>query len=222
MSSDRGKEVRSQPYRIPRTQQWASDWVTNNHMEALWLYGEPCLFTLMWRAIDYEAGLVGRCSYCYVDDRGAKAFDQPPSKKGCLYCYGTTFEGGFRAQVIRPTLFSDRNTDTSDTPEGTTVRDSLQVETTPDFAFLRGDYIFRADGSRYQGEEKGEGIIRTGYGLPEMQNSFRGTIPVSRLEDPTSVAFIIPPSPEQVRRTLDIRLLQSVDYPEGSTRYWEG
>lgn len=193
MAVDPGSRSRKQPYVVSPRQRWSSDWVVAQHVEALWLYGEMCLFTMMWRPQDEEAGLVQRCSVCYVTSRSAQAFNQPPSKKGCSNCYGTTFEGGIRAQVIRPAIFSDRNTDTSDTPQGTVVQDSLQVETTGDFDFLRGDYIFRADGSRYQAEEKGEGVLRTGFGTPLTRDSFRGSIPVARLEDPTAVAFTIPP-----------------------------
>jgi len=203
----------NQPYvaRIP--QQWASDLVVAQHEEALWTYGENCLFTLMWRATDFAKGLVERCSICYVGDRGAKAFRQPPSKKGCDGCYGTTFEGGFREQVVRPAIFSDRNVEEDDSERGTFATDSLQVETTGDFAFRNGDYIFRLDGSRYQAEEKGEGILRTGFATPNSIDSFRGGIPVARLEDDTAVAFVIPLPEDQTLETLLSGAPKTLDFP---------
>lgn len=191
---DRGSLSRKQPYVVPGKQQWTSDWVVAQHMEALYAVGENCLFTLMWRALDVANGLVEYCSNCFENDRAAKAFGQPPSKKDCPVCYGTGFEGGFRAQIIRPAIWSDRNSEVVDDRSGTTTMDSLQVETTPDFVFRKGDFIFRGDGSRYQAEEKSEGVVRTGFGVPDSLDSFKGTIPVARLEDPTSVAFLIPPT----------------------------
>lgn len=200
---DRGLASRKQPYVSRNKEQWSSDLVVSQHMEALYIYGENCLFTLMWRAPDVDAGLVDYCSNCYRDDRGAQAFNQPPSKKGCAVCYGTGFEGGFRAQVIRPAIFSDRNVEMNDDRAGTTTLDTLQVETTPDFVFRKGDYIFRGDGSRYQAEEKAEGVLRTGFGIPQTNDSFRGSIPVARLEDPTSAAYLLPPTTTDLIAMLD-------------------
>ena len=211
-----GEESRKQPFVVGGQQQWANDWVVAQHVEALWLYGENCVFTMLWRPQDEQAGRVGRCTHCYTNDRAAKAFKQPPSKKGCEFCYGTTFEGGIRAQIIRPAIFADRNSEMSDVQQGTVTTDSLQVETTPDFTFHRGDYIFRGDGTRYQAEELGEGVLRTGFGLPLSANSFRGSIPIARLEDLTSVAYTIPPDGPNLIALLD-GALNSVDLTGSGT-----
>ena len=186
-----GQTTRKQPWVVANRQQWANDLVVAQHTESLFAFGEPALFTIMWRPQDHEAGLVDRCPVC-SSSRSAAVFQQPERKK-CPACYGTTFEGGIRTQLIRPALFSDRNTETADTQRGTMTFDTLQIETTPDFLFRKGDYIFRGDGTRYQGEEKGEAIIRHGFSLPVPQDSFRGSIPAARLEDPTSLAYLIPP-----------------------------
>lgn len=194
-----GESSRKQPWYLRPKEHWASEQVVAQHMEALWMYGEPCLFTMMWRAQDHEEGLVELCSQCM--GRSSVAFKQPERKK-CPNCYGTTFEGGIKSQIIRPTLFNDRNSEMTDSIRGTVTIDTLMVETTPDFSFRKGDFIFRADGSRFQGEEKGEGIVRTGFGNPDPDDSFRGTIPSVRLEDPTSIAYTIPPSTADVRTLL--------------------
>lgn len=194
-----GEEARKLPWLVPQVQPWTNVWVIDQHVEALYLLGEPALFTMMWRVQDYEAGLVDHCSSCYT--RSAQAFDQPARKK-CPVCFGTTFEGGIRGQIIRPAIFNDRNVELTDTIRGTLSIDTLQVETTPDFVFTKGDYVFRADGTRYQGEEKGEGVLRTGFAHPNSSDAFRGTIPSVRLEDPTSVAYTLPPTTEDLRLLL--------------------
>ncbi len=200
MAEINGGSTRKQPWLLRSQEKWANDLVVASHMEALYTYGEPCIFTLMWRAQDHDDGLVELCSQCM--GRSALAFQQSERSK-CPNCYGTTFEGGIKRQVIRPALFNDRNVEMTDTNKGTVSIDTLMVETTPDFAFRKGDFIFRYSGERYQGEEKGEGVVRTGYGNPDPEDSFRGTIPSVRLEDLTSIAHTIPPFLPEIKTLLD-------------------
>lgn len=191
----------SQPYRAQPPQDYAADTIETTHEEALLSFGELGLFTLMWRPNDQERGLVGTCTTCSgntgsIADRQAKAFQQP-TKRECVDCYGTTFEGGYRAQIIRPMLMADRDSEVEDVRQGSLTRDSISFETTSDFYFHRGDYVFRADNTRFQTEEKNEAIIRTGFEFPERRDALTG-ITVAHLEEPTTVAYLIPPTAQQL------------------------
>jgi hypothetical protein len=185
-----------------RPEAWAEDEVRQQHLEALFAFGEWACFALMWRPADEAAGLVERCSTCYVGEgRAARAFRQGAQEK-CPNCYGTTFEGGYRARVIRPAIFTDRVADSQDAPRGTLVTDQVTVETTIDFTFHRGDYVFRASGERYQGDEKNAVVVRSGFDNPDQAIAVAGSISQARLEDKASVAYLIPPTPEVLATVL--------------------
>jgi len=192
----------SQPYRSSGYQPWAANLVESQHEEALYAVGELALFTLMWRPVDFEAGRVDRCSVCFsgTKARQAAAFEQP-TKRECPNCFGTTFEGGYRAQIIRPSLFADRNSEMRDEARGTVVSDTIRIETTGDFILHKDDYVFRADNTRFQAEEKTEDVMRPGFGTPAIADSLAGTSTLHR-EETTSVAFLIPPTSVQGLRSL--------------------
>lgn len=147
-------------------------------------------FALLWRAIDFEAGLVGHCPTCYSASREARAFGQPTFNK-CPDCYGTTFEHGLRALIIRPALVSNRSTDTRDEARGEYVHESLSLETTEDFTARRGDFLIRADGIRYRLAEKDTDVLRTGFDVPDDTDAISGGITTAVREDPHSVAYLI-------------------------------
>lgn len=184
----------TQPYLAPGPQIWGPRTVSSAHEEALLAYGEYGIFTLMWRPADYDAGLVGKCSVCFTGPKAqqAAAFNQP-TKRECPSCYGTTFEGGYRAQIIRPMIMSDRATVVADQREGTTETDTIQFETTSDFTFTLGDYVIRFDNTRFQCETKAEVVIRTGFDSPTSAESL-SSMAVAHKEAETSVAFLLPPA----------------------------
>lgn len=182
-------------------QLWAGSQVRSNHMEVLYLYGETVMFTLMWRPQDFDAGRVGYCTTCYGSSRSARAFAQATERR-CADCYGTTYEGGYRAQILRPALLSDRNTDSVDSERGAVITDSLTVETAPDFTCHSGDYLFRFDNARYRCEEMSETILRSGFAEADSADSISGSISAAHLEDPSSVAYLIPPDATLLRTWL--------------------
>lgn len=187
---------------------WARNQVRDSHLEALNLMGEYSMFTLLWWAKDYEKGLVALCPTCTLSDsvlgRISRAYEQPIREK-CPDCYGTHFAGGVRAQIVRPALWTDSNTDTEHTPRGEVTTDSMVIETTEDFSFRHGDYIFRATGDRYQGQEINPAWIRSGFDVPDTQKSVAGQIDQARLEDSkASVAYIIPPTQDRLSQILRV------------------
>lgn len=190
---------RTAPYWLARDQQWARDQVAASHLEALYALGEYSMFVLMWHALDYRAGLVGRCPRCFVAlGRVADAFGQA-GQVDCPDCYGTTFEGGYRARIVRPALWSDVVTDTAQTPRGEVVADSMVLETAGDFTMRHGDYVFRAGGTRYRTGELTGVWVRSGFDVPDGDKSVAGIFSRVTLEDPVaSVAYRIPPSAEGV------------------------
>lgn len=185
-----------------RREDWAEAEVRQSHKEALFAFGEWAIFVLMWRPADEDAGLVGRCLTCYVGEgRSARAFRQGARDK-CPDCFGSTFEGGYRARVIRPALFTDRALDTADSPRGALVTDTVTIETTDDFTFHHGDYVLRAGRSRYRGDQKNAVTVRTGFVNPDPGRAIAGSIASAKLEDRNSVAYLIPPTEEVVETLL--------------------
>jgi hypothetical protein len=191
-----------QPYLASQHQPWSANLLESQHQEALYAFGELVLFTLMWRPADFEEGRVNHCPVCYAgnDSRYAKAFDQP-TKRECEACFGTTFEGGFRAQVVRPVLLADRNVETTEVQRGVVSNDTIRFETTGDFTLRKDDYLFRADNSRFQVEERNEDVMRDGFGSPPAPDSMAGSS-TAHMEEITTVAFKISPTTPAALRSL--------------------
>ncbi len=191
------------PKRLPHVHQHLSD----SHDQVLYRLGEYAMFVMMWHVADFEAGLVGRCSTCSPDDdskeeRYAKAYGHQPDIANCPDCYGTSFDGGIRAQVIRPAVVSDVNTETVTGRRGEVTTDIVAIETTSDIFVRTGDFMFRADGGRYRCVEMTTLTVRSGFDMPDSDESIGGVIPSARLEDKASVAYTIPPTNAALRTLL--------------------
>lgn len=180
--------------------------LSDSHDQVLYRLGEYAMFVMMWHVADFEAGLVGRCPTCYAtggaNERIAKAYGGQSDRDRCPDCFGTSFEGGVRARVIRPAVVSDVNTETIVGRRGEVVTDTVAIETTSDIFVRTGDYMFRADGKRYRCAEMSTLVVRSGFDVVEREESVGGVIPSARLEDPASVAYIIPPTTDEVHDTL--------------------
>ena len=193
---------RRNPFWLGRSQPYAEAQLKASHADALYQLGEYVLFILMWHEMDFEAGLVARCSTCMVSSREAVAFDQPTSRR-CLDCYGTTYEGGFMARIFRPALITDRATVTTDESQrGAMQSDTLQLETTNDFTIRSGDYMVRTDGLRYQTNDNNQLIVRSGFDFPNLNDVVSNNAITARLEQSTSVAYLIPPDTDTIRAAL--------------------
>jgi hypothetical protein len=199
--------VTLQPYYVRDTQSWAVDQERQRHSQALLTIGEYALFVLMWHINDQKAGLVSRCTKCYsisdpIKRKIAETYNQPEQHR-CPSCFGTTFQGGYKAQIVRPAIFSDADEDEQKQARGVTNPQDLAVESTPDFRVRSGDYVFRATGDRYQLRVPNRVTVRTGFAVPHQSTAAIGYNHArASQEDQTSVAYIIPPDPDSLERLL--------------------
>lgn len=183
-----------QPYYVREHQGWAVEQERMRHIQAIYQVGEYAAFFLMWHQLDYEAGLVQRCARCYAnsgshDRRVAEVYGQATQNK-CLNCYGTTFEGGIRARIIRPSLFIDVDETERPSAKGSMHEASLTVESTVDFRLREGDYVVRADDTRWRCSTPTRTNLRTGFGHPHQErDGISYNAAPCKLEDPTSVAY---------------------------------
>lgn len=176
---------------------YSRDHLAASHREALLAFGEHALFVLMWQAADHRAGLVGRCPACYAGDRLAQAYGQAPRER-CPECFGTTYQGGYRARVVRPALFADSAPDSTDGPRGAQVSDSLSLETTGDLTIRHGDYVFRGDRTRWRVQQASGPVLRDGLDGPDPDERAAGTVGQATYEDEASVAQTIPPTDDEL------------------------
>ena len=191
---------------MPKRLDYVVKHLSDSHDQVLYRLGEYAMFVMMWHVADFEAGLVQRCPTCYNPspdtERIARAYGGQPDRSKCPDCFGTSFDGGIRARVIRPAVISDVNTETITARRGEVTTDIVAVETTSDIFVRTGDYLFRADGTRYRCVEMSTLTIRSGFDVPERDENVGGIIPSAKLEDPASVTYSIPPGPIEVHDTL--------------------
>lgn len=202
-------EPNVQPFYVRQRQDWAVGHVRQQHVQALFIAGEPAMFTLMWKVEDFEAGLVTRCTRCRQDPTSIEgriqAVYQQPLTATCPVCYGTTFNGGIRAQIVRPAIFTDTDEDERKSGRGVVHQENASVETTEDFRARTGDYVFRRDGSRWQLSGATRMQVRTGYEHPTQAATSIGYARISASrEDESSVAFIIPPTASALTTILNV------------------
>ena len=189
-------------------QDWAVDQVRARHTDALFQWGEYDIFVLLWRAEDFEAGLVGRCPVCWgggaAEARMAEAFRQPV-RRDCLDCLGTTFEGGYKAKIVRPALWSLSAEADRSPVRGEASTRTAQVESSSDFRMRIGDYILRADNTRWQVQNYSPFYLSTGFQTATRERNIIGfNMGQVTEEDPSSVAFLIPPIGTAITDLLDI------------------
>lgn len=183
------------PYHLTERQDYAVRQERQRHDQALYRLGEYAVFVLMWHLLDFEAGRVTRCSRCYADDNLiAQVYNQPVENK-CPTCFGTTFEGGYKAILVRPSLWDTNEEDYRLSARGEIVTQTSSVQSTSDFRLRTGDYVLRADGSRYQMRTMASNELRTGFAMPTAATAVVGYNygTVSR-EDESTVAYLLPPA----------------------------
>jgi hypothetical protein len=208
----------TRPYYLRQHQDWAVEQERQRHIQALYQIGEWAIFVLMWHQADFEAGLVGRCSRCYgasgsVDNRVASVYNQPTQNE-CPVCFGTTFEGGYRALIVRPAMITDADETDKLDRRGSMHPSNVGVETTIDFRTRQGDYMIRSDNTRWQLTTPRRIQLRTGFDHADQEmdgtayNNFN-----AKLEERTTVAYRIPPtSGAVVRMYLSVPMSKPGDF----------
>lgn len=176
----------------------------------------------MWDLDDFYANRVDRCSRCQgtaneEPSSAALIFEsfKQPAEDHCPVCYGSTFEGGWRAQIVRPAIWNELGEEVDQIqPRGEVHKQAAHsVESTWDFYMRDGDYIFRPDGSRWQVGSVMQTRLVAGFGYTSRAESQLGVnlATVTREED-TAVAFDIPPlTRTELTNLLDI---QSRGFPQ--------
>jgi hypothetical protein len=180
------------PYYVRAQQDWSVQQEIIRHDQALYSVGENAMFVLMWTVRDFEDGLVGYCATCSTDAI-SMAYRQPTQNR-CPDCFGTRYEGGYRALIVRPAIFQDTDDNQQFSARGVSDQAETTIESTSDFRVHAGDYVLRATGERYRLRVPTRTTIRTGFGT-----AFQRTTEISyamgsaALEDEASVAYTIPP-----------------------------
>lgn len=189
-----------QPYHAWDRQDWAIEQERQRHADALYRLGEYSVFVMMWTLIDFKAGLVGRCTRCYstpnsVQSRVSAVYNQPTQNK-CPDCFGTTFEGGVRAKIVRPAIWTDTDETEKQDRRGSVHPEQSSVESTWDFRMHQGDYVIRADNSRWRLPESPSRVtLRSGFAHPDQVDaSITYDRIQARYEEKTTVAYMLPPT----------------------------
>lgn len=186
------------PLWLPDDQDYAVEQERYRHDQALAFYGENALFVLMWRLEDHEKGLVDRCPTCYVAlGKIAEVYGQAAREK-CSDCFGTTFEGGWKAKIVRLSLWDANEKDYREKARGETEVSTASIQAPSDFRLRTGDYIFRGDGTRWRMQTVSTNHLRTGFEMPSAARTAAGwNYGQCILEDESSVAYMIEPTPSE-------------------------
>jgi hypothetical protein len=160
------------------------------HDDALAFFAEMSALVLLWSIEDFNEGRVAHCPACYLSlGKVADAYKQP-GRHLCPTCYGTTFEGGYRALVYRPVMWAPVEQTDDIARHGHVKITSADVQTTSDVQMRDGDYIVRLDGSRWKISQPTGQEITTGFG-PSFDQKTRSSFRAN-MEAPTSAAFLVP------------------------------
>ena len=183
------------PTWMPDPQSYAIQQEQWRHESALTSFGEYAIFVLMWNIEDLENDLIDHCLECYQAYGKIAATYEQSAKEKCDTCYGTTFEGGYRAKIVRPSMWDANEDAEREHRRGQVTLQSASIQSVSDFRLRTGDFIFRGDGTRWKVDTMSVNHLRTGFDMPTSDSTPVGYNfgQVTREED-ASVAFLIPPA----------------------------
>lgn len=188
-------------YVVPDVKNWELQNERAKHEQSLYRYGEYAIFVLMWNIDDFQAGLVQRCPTCFtsVNSLISDTFKQPEFYK-CPTCYGTTFNGGYKAMLVRPSIWQWAEPQLQQEKRGYVDMDNATIQTTSDFRMQPKDYVIRGDGTRWQVKGVDALHLATGFGTQAGPwNSVSYTYSNVTREDESSVVYQIPVSEAQIQ-----------------------
>lgn len=161
------------------------------HDDAVHWYGEMTAFILWWHIHDFEANLVARCSVCYTPLGDiTEVYRQVPKQK-CAGCYGTTFEGGYRAIIYRPAIWDTTRTDSRTEKRGDIVKATGTIQMASGFIARAGDTAVRSDGTHWQLSQAQGPELSTGFGPRGGLDSVIRSKANVQLEDADAVSHLV-------------------------------
>jgi hypothetical protein len=180
-------------YVVPDAKNWEVENERARHDQALYRLGEYAIFVLMWQMQDFTLGLVGRCTTCMIPQGAlADTWAQPAYFK-CPNCYGSGFEGGYKAVLVRPSLWTWDEPVQQQVARGVINTNVAQVQTTADFRLQPKDYLIRGDGSRWQAQSVEGEHLDTGFGTQAGPwNAVGFSYANVTREDESSPAYLLP------------------------------
>lgn len=192
-----------QPFWLPQPHRFTVRHERQHHDEVLYAYGEYAFLILWWNVVDHANGLVERC-HCFEGDPIAQAYGQT-SDPDCGDCYGTTFEGGIRARVVRPILFGSAPEDhTEEQRRGTYETSRGTLQWTSDVRVRRGDIVVQSDNTRWQVGQVDEGKLQHLFQTPTSDRTIVAWSAPATREDPAAPAYDVPPTdPATILSILD-------------------
>ena len=163
--------------------------------QALYSYGEYTIFFLMWRPDDFDAGLVKKCRRCQTQSPVFKSWEQPTTSK-CPDCFGTTFEGGFKARLVRPAIWKPVVQRNEEARRGEVHLQQSAVYTDRTFRLRNGDYLVKADNTRWRMRMNAHFMEHSGFGpVDNVRNLIGYRYDEINLEEPaSSPATLLPPT----------------------------
>lgn len=196
-SGGAGIQPRVPHYYLRQRQDWAIEQERLRHNEALYHLGEWIFLILMWTQLDHDRGLVARCTRCWGAGghkaRVAEAYKQPTQNE-CPTCFGTTFEGGFRARIVRPAMIADVEETEKQDRRGSAHPAGVTVQTMVDFRTRPGDFMIRADGSRWRLTDAQRLQVHQGYEHTNQADLGTSYTLRAGVEEIGSVAYLLPPT----------------------------
>lgn len=197
-------------FHLPARQPYARATERRTHEEALFGFGEYSLFVLMWNIEDFDAGRVERCSRCQslagsTAEAAELIFDtfKATTEDFCVGCLGTTFEGGWKAKIVRPGIWDYREEVWSKTAKGMVLNLTGSLQTPSDFFMREGDVVMRGDGTRWKVKSGYPSRIHDGFGLPSRADSNLGYIYPEVTRDDKTLNHIEPLTRTELTNLLD-------------------
>jgi hypothetical protein len=190
-------------YVVPDPKNWEVENERARHDQALYRLGEYGIFVLMWQMQDFTLGLVGRCKTCYVPQGAVEDTWKQAAYFKCPDCLGTSFEGGYKAILVRPSLWNWNEPVQQQDKRGVIDTDVAQVQTTGDFRLQPKDYIIRGDGSRWQAQNIEGEHLDTGFGTQAgAWNAISFNYANVTREDESSPIYLLPISENYIQTNI--------------------
>lgn len=164
---------------------YARDQEQLRHDDAANWFGEMTAFILWWSIIDFENGDVERCSTCYTPLGDIADVYKQASESHCTNCYGTTFEGGYRALIYRPALWNIDDSSEEVRKRGLATSRSCTIQPVGGIRFRDNDIAVRSDGTRWRFNQPQVSLLTTGFGPNSVYTDQIGSVLSGYMDDET-------------------------------------